>query len=98
MIMRKFDLSVMAVCLALIGYFSWYGYEGPRGFKFRDGLIVKADTLGKKLAVIEAQSSALESRVKLMRPESVDPDLLDELARASLDFSKPNDLILRLPQ
>jgi cell division protein FtsB len=98
MIKRKFDLSVTAICLALIGYFAWYGYEGPRGFNFRDDLVAKSEGLSQKLAGLEAQRAILESRVQLMRPESVDPDLLDELARADLDFSKPDDLILRFSQ
>ncbi|CAN5180254.1 septum formation initiator family protein [soil metagenome] len=98
MIKRKFDLSVMTVCFVLIGYFAWYGFEGPRGFKYRDGLTAKVAELDKKLAAVETRSAALEQHVQLMRPESVDPDLLDELARRTLDYSKPNDLILRIPQ
>ena len=28
------------------------------------------------------------------RPESVDPDMLDEMARSTLDVAKPNELIV----
>lgn len=98
MLKRKFDISVMAVCMALLGYFAWYGFEGPRSFNYRDGLSGKNEALAAKLASIEAAGAALERRVQLMRPESVDPDMLEELARANLDFARPNDLILRQKQ
>jgi hypothetical protein len=75
MLRHKFDLVVMMVCLALLGYFGWHGYYGPRSFTHRDDIAAKAG--------------------QLMRPESIDPDLLDELAREELEYAKPGDLILR---
>jgi cell division protein FtsB len=32
--------------------------------------------------------------VALIRPESIDPDLLEELARVKLGFVRPNDVVL----
>jgi len=34
--------------------------------------------------------------VALMRPERVDPDMLEELARTELELSRRNELIVRL--
>ena len=98
MLKRKFDLSVMAVCMSLLAYFAWYGFEGPRSYKYRDGLVARTELVAAKLVTLEAEGAALERRVQLMRPESVDPDMLDELARANLDFTRPNDLILKQKQ
>ena len=36
----------------------------------------------------------LEARVKKLRPDSIDPDLLDEEARKQLDVAKPNDMVI----
>jgi cell division protein FtsB len=97
MVKRKFDLIVLIVCLSLLGYFGWHGYYGPRSFDHRDALQAKATELDLKLAQIHDERQALERKVSLMRPQSIDPDMLDELARSTLDYGKPGDLIVKLP-
>jgi cell division protein FtsB len=90
----RFDLVVMVACLALLGYFAWHGFQGPRNFEHRNELLAKAERLDQALAAIRAESKALDARVALMRPESIDPDMLDELARDVLNYAKPTDLIV----
>ena len=97
MVKRKFDLIVLTVCLGLLGYFAWHGYYGPRSFDHRDALEAKATGLNAKLVTVRAEREALERKVSLMRPRSIDPDMLDELARSTLDYGKPAELIVRLP-
>ncbi|QIG51145.1 septum formation initiator family protein [Nordella sp. HKS 07] len=97
MVKRKFDLIVMLVCMGLLGYFGWHGYYGPRSFDHRDALAAKAEALNVKVAAIRDERQALERKVSLMRPQSIDPDMLDELARSTLDFGKPGELIVKLP-
>src|SRR5690349_18765256 len=97
MLKRQFDLIVMIVCMSLLGYFGWHGYYGPRSFDHHDALAAKAAALNDKVAAIREERQALEGKVSLMRPQSIDPDMLDELARTTLDFGKPGELIVRLP-
>lgn len=97
MVKRKFDLIVMIVCMSLLGYFGWHAYYGPRSFDHRDALEAKAAALQAKLTGIRDERQVLERKVTLMRPQSIDPDMLDELARSTLDFGKQNDLIIKLP-
>ena len=91
---RRFDLIVTCVCAALLGYFAWHGAKGPRGYAFRDQLAAEAADLGGKYAAIEKQRVLLESKVALLRPESIDPDLLDELARNQLEMAAPGDVVV----
>jgi cell division protein FtsB len=97
MVKRKFDLIVMTVCMSLLGYFGWHVYYGPRSFDHRDELQAKATDLDQKLDKIRDQRQALERKVSLMRAQSIDPDMLDELARSTLDFGRPSDLVVKLP-
>ena len=94
MLRRKFDLIVMTVCLALLGYFAWHAFDGPRGFDHQKRLEASAKALKAELDALRSERERLEKRVSLMRPESIDPDMLDELARANLDFGKPGDLVI----
>ncbi len=90
----KFDSVVTCACLGLLGFFAWHAQEGPRGFAFREKLASQSRQLSEELAAIEKQRTDFETRVALLRPESVDPDMLDEMARSTLDVAGPNDLIV----
>ncbi|MCA3560943.1 MAG: septum formation initiator family protein [Aestuariivirga sp.] len=91
--MRRFDIVVTCVCCALLGYFGWHAYKGPRGFPYRDNLVMKVASLKNKYEDMQARREKLESKVSLLRPESIDPDLLDELARGNLELAKPTDVV-----
>jgi cell division protein FtsB len=91
--MRRFDFIVTCVCCALLGYFAWHAWEGPRGFPYRDGLQADVAALAAKRETVHAERVRLEDKVALLRPESIDPDLLDELARGHLELAKPTDVV-----
>ena len=96
--LRRFDLLVSLGCLALLGYFGWYAMEGSRGLVFRDRLMGQQASLQVELTKVQTARQALEQRVVLLRPENVDLDLADELARRSLSMAKRNELVVVLPQ
>lgn len=94
MVRRKFDLIVTVVCLALLGYFGWHAFKGPRGFAHEEGLEAQAKGLALELERLRAERKGLDRRVALMRPESIDPDMLDELSRSELGYVKAGDLVI----
>lgn len=94
---RRFDLLVALGCVALLGYFAWYALKGPRGLPYLETLHQQQASLSLELDQARKTREDLEARVKLMRPESVDPDLADQLARDNLDMARPGELIVRLP-
>jgi cell division protein FtsB len=94
----RFDFLVSAGCVALLGYFAWYAMEGPRGLAFRDKLVSQQTSLNAEFEKVHAARVAFEQRVVQLRPESVDPDLADELARRTLSMAKSNELVVVLPQ
>ena len=91
--MRRFDFVVTCVCCALLGYFAWHAYKGPRGYPYQAGLERKMAVLDEKFELLRKTRVRLEHKVGLLRPESIDPDLLDEMARGSLDMARPSDVV-----
>lgn len=92
--MRRFDFAVTLVCCALLGYFSWHAWKGPRGYPYQESLQQQLAALDLKYEKLKDDRQALEHKVTLLRPDSIDPDLLDEMARAKLDMAKPGDLVV----
>ncbi len=75
-------------------YLIYYGVQGDRGLLAwiqRGQDVVVAE---QKLATERVHRDALAHRVALLRPESLDLDLLDERARAVLNLVKPGEIIL----
>jgi cell division protein FtsB len=91
--MRRFDIIVTTVCCALLGYFAWHAWMGPRGFHHKEERAAWAAELAGRHADLHSVRVRLEDKVVLLRPESIDPDLLDELARGTLELAKPTDVV-----
>jgi cell division protein FtsB len=91
---RLFDGVVSFFCLLLYAYFSWHYYYGSRNL----AVLAQTETTAAEMRadlqnVIEIRQR-LEAKVALLRPEHIDPDLLDEVARRILDYGSANELIV----
>ena len=91
---RGFDLIVCLGSLCLIGYLLWHAVHGQRSFPQAGRISARIETLTTERDQVRAQRIALDRRVALLRPESIDPDMLEELARTELGFVRPNDLVI----
>ncbi len=83
-----------AVFLALVAYFLWETSQGEHGLK---ALAQRQDDLKAaqaELARADAEVAMWERRVGALRTNRLDPDALDERARAMLNLSDPNDIIV----
>ena len=87
--------SVIGACI--VGYFLYHTIEGDHGWVAQMHLQNEVDAAQGQLVKLQQQHQELDHRVHLMRPESLDPDLLDEQARKTLDYSKPNEIIVLTP-
>jgi len=76
------------------GYFDYHLQIGDHGLKARADLERRKEVLEGELAGLKEVKDRLERDVALLRPESLDPDMLDERARAILDLAHPDDLIM----
>ena len=91
-ILTTLGLYVMAALL--IGYFGVNAYSGNHGLKAKEDLDQQIATLSTDLDRLKRERAQWERRVALLRADRLDPDMLDEQARALLDYVAPNDLTL----
>jgi cell division protein FtsB len=85
----------VGVALA-IGYFGVNAVSGSHGLRARQDLDLQIAQLTVEREALKAERARWERRVSLLKSESLDPDMLDERARALLDYADPRDLVLRV--
>jgi cell division protein FtsB len=91
---RGFDLILCLGSVCLIGYLVWHAVHGQRSFAQAERLAAHIETLTVERDKVRAERIALDERVALLRPDSIDPDMVEELARSTLGFVRPNDLVI----
>jgi cell division protein FtsB len=82
------------ISFGLFFYFAYHLAHGDRGYFAWKGLQYKLAAAERQYDEKLAERQALENRVKLLRPGSLDPDMLDERARAVLGFVKPGERVI----
>ena len=80
--------------IALTGYFSYNLVIGERGFLAWRRLSGELQAQDARLAALQAEKKDLSRRVSNLSPDHLDPDLLDERVRATLDLVAPNELVI----
>jgi cell division protein FtsB len=91
-ILTALGLYVMAALL--IGYFGVNAFSGNHGLKAKQDIDQQIEVASGELAELQAERAEWERRIALLKPKQLDPDMLDERARALLDYAHPNDLVL----
>ncbi len=87
-------LALYALAALLIGYFGVNAYSGNRGLKAKEDIDRQSAALSAELDRLKIEHAQWERRIALLKSDDIDPDMLDERARALLDYVDPNDLTL----
>ncbi|WP_082735882.1 FtsB family cell division protein [Polycladidibacter stylochi] len=84
--------------LALIAtfYFLFHALNGELGLFGRATIQERIRELEAQRDVLKQERIILQRRVLLLSPKSLDPDLVDERARASLNLVHPDDVAIML--
>jgi cell division protein FtsB len=90
-------LALYAVAALLVGYFAFHAYHGNHGIMASRAFEQEAAQLERERNELRAEREVWERRIALLKPESLDPDLVDELARRDLFFAHPSDLVVLRP-
>lgn len=91
---RQIALQAMAACL--VGYFAYHAVHGERGLFAYLRLEQELAEAEQARAELVAERQALEHRVGLLRPEHLDPDMLEEQARRLLDYARDDEVVILL--
>lgn len=88
------SLVAPTLFLSLVGYFGWSATQGDRGLQSYALRQVQLKQVQADLRRTETDRDNLERRVAGLRKQRLDPDTLDERARAMLNVAEPTDIVM----
>lgn len=83
-----------AFATAFLTYFGFHAMQGSYGIWSKMKYDAEAVELQATLDEIRAEHADLERHMAMLRPASLDPDLVDERARRALNVLGPNEVII----
>jgi cell division protein FtsB len=89
-------LGLYVMAGLMIGYFWFHAYTGNRGLRAKQDIDAQMAELSVELDRLKQERAQWNKKVALLRSEKIDPDTLDERARALLNYVHPNDAVLML--
>jgi cell division protein FtsB len=93
---KRFAIAMIAPTLfmALSAYFIWNASRGEHGLRNFALRTTQLATEQNTLAAAQAEHDQWEIRVAGLRDAHIDPDSLDERARAKAEVADPADIIV----
>jgi len=89
-------LGLYTFAALFIGYFAANAFTGNHGLRAQQDLEQQLTAMKGELAQLKAERALWDRRVSLLRADRIDPDMLDERARALVGYVDRRDLILLL--
>jgi len=89
-------LGLYAVAALFVGYFALNAFSGNHGLRAKQQLDQQIVEFAAELRGAQVERAEWERRVSLLRSERLDPDLLDERARAELHYVHPREVTINL--
>jgi cell division protein FtsB len=83
--------------VAVVAYFAYHTVQGERGLGRLGQLRQDVGQAEAELARLTSERMAMEHRAQLLRPDNLDPDMLEERARKLLNAAHPDELVILLP-
>lgn len=91
---RARALFPLVLCAALFCYFSLHFAGGKYGLESHERLEIKVASLKATLKDLSLEKETLQKRIELVGVNRAKRDMVDELARKSLQYAAPQDLVL----
>lgn len=94
---RARQVAAPLICISTAGYFGYHVIQGERCVLTWLKLGQQTEQTRAALALSHTGERRLAHRVALMRAPGLDPDLLDERARAVLNLARPDERVIFIP-
>ena len=91
---RAGDVIGPVLGFCIVGYFAYHSVEGERGLSAFVRLSERIEEARTQLTELRSEREAIERRVRLLRTDNLDPDMLEERARQILNFSRPDEIVI----
>ena len=78
----------------MVAYFGYHLVQGNQGLRAWHALDIKIAEAKETRDALAARRALIEGRVAALRPESLDPDMLTERARALLNLGHVHDVVI----
>jgi cell division protein FtsB len=87
-------LGLYTFAALFVGYFGVNAFTGAHGLRAQADLDKQMASMDTELAQLKAERAVWQRRVSLLRANQIDPDMLDERARALLGYVDARDVTL----
>ena len=91
---RGRDILMPVLGATVLFYFAYHAIQGERGLLTLWQLNQQVSAADAELTALQAEHDALAHRVSLLRPESLDRDMLDERARRVLGLVGRDEMVI----
>ena len=91
-LIRQNLVAIIGMCLGL--YFCYHLMAGERSYWRLSALESKIESVDQNLSMLQENRAALEEKVVMMRPGSINRDLLEERVRVVLGYRAPTEKII----
>lgn len=91
---RARHIAGPVLAISVFGYFAYHSVQGDRGLIAWLQLGQQVEIAQAVLEKVSRDRSTLEHRARLLRPDNLDPDMLDERARQVLSLTHPDELVI----
>ena len=90
-------IAVPSVLSALTAFFIWHASHGTRGLVAKEERLVEIAAARVELARATHDRESAERRVGALRGQSIDRDQLEERARALLNLTQREEIVIPYP-
>lgn len=94
---RAKQIVVPVLGIVAVSYFSYHTIQGERGILAWLQLTNQLEQAKETLHTLEFERNTLASRVRLLHPDHLDLDMLDEQARRLLNVGREDEILFLLP-
>jgi len=84
--------TLIGMCMVV--YFGYHALQGENGVMTMLSLERRIASTEIELTAAKAEEERLAHHVALLRPQSLDPDMLDEQVRLVLNLAHPDEIVI----